>query len=81
MLTPEELKNLISEAIKNINPNPVEKEAELMSRKEVAEYFQISLPTLRSWNLRGVISSFKIGGRRYYNKKEVESLINQKYKK
>ena len=80
MLTPDELKKLIKEAVKDFTPQPEEKQEGLMSRQEVADYFQITLPTLRAWHKRGVLGSVKIGGRRYYKKHEIESLYNQRLK-
>ncbi len=82
MLTPEELQEMIAEAVKNNTPKPeIKPDEELMTRQEVADLFRISLVTLRSWNMRGLIKSLKVGGRRYYRKHEVENLIHEKYKR
>ncbi len=82
MLTPEELRDMISEAVKNNSAAPVIKQDEgLYTRQEVADKFHITLPTLRSWDIRGVIKSVKIGGRRYYRRGDIENLIHEKYRR
>jgi hypothetical protein len=80
-ISPDELERMIAEAVRQNTPEPVQKkDEELLSPKSTADIFDISLVTLRSWRLRGVIKSIKIGGRRYYRKAEVENLIHQKYR-
>ena len=46
-------------------------EKEIMTRKDVKEFLQISFPTLRTWIKQGKIPSYKKGGRLYFIKEEI----------
>lgn len=51
-----------------------------MSRKEMTEYLQISLPTLNEWTKLRWLRSYKIGNRVLYKSNEVDkSLQERKY--
>ena len=86
-ITPEELKQIIIEAIreelKEVNKQPEEKDSEgLLSRKETCEFLKISLTTLWHWTNKGKIDSYGIGNKRYYKKVDVlNSLVHLKVKR
>ena len=42
-----------------------------MTRQETADFLKISLTTLWQWTNKGVIKSYSLGNRRYYNKKGI----------
>jgi hypothetical protein len=67
---------LLEEELKNIKENfqPIEP-LELMTRKEVVDYFKISFPTLHQWTNCGILCDYKIGNRVYYKRSEIESQI------
>lgn len=76
-----QIEALIGNQIKQIAPSLKEEEPnKLMSRKDVADYLQISLPTLSEWTKMGWLRSYKIGNRVLYKSKEVDnSLRERKY--
>jgi len=52
------------------------KNKELMTRKETAKMLSVSLTTLRTWTVRNIIKSYKLGGKIYYKRNEIlESMI------
>ena len=54
-----------------------ENEIMFLTRKETAEFFQVSLVTIHQWTNDGLIKQYKIGNRTYYNKSElIEVLLN-----
>lgn len=83
LTTPEELKSLISEAIKSeltnqqSQPAP-EKETVFLTRKEATKLLKISLPTLHEWTKSGKIPSTRIGKSIRYNKQELLDAIASK---
>jgi excisionase family DNA binding protein len=48
-----------------------------MTRKEVARFLKISLPTLHDWTKLGMIPSYKIGTRVYYKTDEVSTALRR----
>jgi excisionase family DNA binding protein len=75
-ITPEALSKLINEGIKNqlddfkksfgtSDPDT------LLSRDQVCEMLHINLSTLHHWTVKGRITAYGIGSRRYYKKSEV----------
>ena len=82
-LNEDDLMNLIMGAIshssieesgKKTNPN----EFNLITRTEMAEELQISLPTLRKWTVKKIIPNhIKLGGFVYYNKQQIIEFLNK----
>ena len=65
----DNLEKLIFELIEN-NSQRIESTNEtLMSRKEVANYFNVSLTTLNSWSNKGILKRCRIASKVYYKKK------------
>lgn len=48
---------------------------ELMSRKEVADFFKINIVTLHNWTKKGKLKSYGIGHRVYYKRSEIEKAL------
>ena len=67
---------LENEAVKNL-PNDQPGEEPLLTRKEIAGVFRISLVTLHDWMKRG-LPSHKQGGRVYFLRSEVMAYLKQK---
>lgn len=63
--------------IKTVAPEPNPDEEPLITRKEVAYIFRISLVTLHEWMKQG-LPSHKQGGRVYFLRSEVMAYIKQK---
>jgi predicted DNA-binding transcriptional regulator AlpA len=70
----ERLENLIT-SFKGFT----KEEKELLSRKETAQFFGISVVTLHSWVNKGTITPHKIEGRTYFLRSELmDVLLNSK---
>ena len=85
-LTMEQLKSLMISAVQEISSyNGDSKNASdelILTRKEAAAFLKISLPTLWSWTKYNVVSSKKLGKRRYYLKADlIASLKKEKISK
>lgn len=48
--------------------------SKLMTAKEVCEFFSINNATLWRWRKNGTIKEYRVEGRVYYKREEVESL-------
>ena len=83
----EELKSLISDAVKNeLSIQPKGKEQnDLLTRKEVRELLKISFPTLHEFTKTGKIKAYRLGGRVFYKKQEIVDSLTEvqalKYKR
>jgi hypothetical protein len=79
-ISPDELSSIIADAVnKSLNKfldeikqsrkaNPYR---ELMTRKEVADFFSVSLVTIHDWSNNGILKPCKLGGRTYYLYSEI----------
>ncbi len=84
-ITPSELVNLITEGIKQklteLNysaTETTENRAEHLTRKETAQFFDISLNCLNDWCRKGIVTPYKVGQRTYFKKTELmHVLFNQ----
>lgn len=80
-ISPDELKQLIKEVIKeeliNLKKDLAVKESDvLLTRSETCELLKIDSSTLWSWTKKGKITCYGIGARRYYKRDEIlKSLI------
>ena len=76
-----ELREIISNAVRDeyikINAQKQTPEIEFITRKEVCEIFDISLPTLCEWTKRGHLIGYKIGTRVRYKRNEVMDSLNK----
>lgn len=85
--TPTELANLVAEAVRQelrtLN-RPVEQPTtplkELFTRKEAAQFFDVSLVTIHEWCRLEIIKPYKVGNRSYFKYNElIEALREVKY--
>ena len=52
---------------------------EFLTRKETAEFFDVSVVTIHAWIKEGLITSYKMGNRTYFKRSElIEQLLNSK---
>ena len=49
----------------------------LLKASDVCEIFQVSKPTLYEWLKQNKLKSFKVKSRRYFNRADIDHLINQ----
>ncbi|WP_420551553.1 helix-turn-helix domain-containing protein [Tenacibaculum aiptasiae] len=80
-----ELKQIVSDAVREevskINDSDSNTKDELLTREQAATFLNISLPTLRSYVVRGVISEKRLGKKLYYSKKAlISSMVDSKNK-
>ena len=86
-MTPEELRQIIKEVIKEelleVRKQLEEKDFEvLLTRQETIDFLKIDSSTLWSWTNKGKIDCYGIGNRRYYKKVDVlNSLVLLKVKR
>jgi hypothetical protein len=87
-ITPNELANLISECVKThiqelitaTNKEQSKTESDLLTRKETADFFKVSLVTVHQWVNNGIIHPFKIGSKTYFKKSELITLFKNQSK-
>ena len=85
-VTPNELVNLISESLTtqlkevftSIELNPNSSNKPHLTRRETAQFFDVSLNCLNDWSKKGILKPFKVGQRVYYSRQEcINVLFNQ----
>ena len=84
-LTPDDLKELISEGVKTQleafrkDLHSQSAQDDLLSRMQAAELLQIHETTLWHWTNKGKVTAYSISGKRYYKRSEIlESLTKLK---
>ena len=82
----DELKSLIEECVTNAIskiPKPQKEDDTLLTRKNVAKLFSISLVTVNEWKRIGRIPYYRLNRRIYFKKEELFRAmeINPKFKK
>lgn len=79
-VTPTELVSLLTEGIKESLKSfqqPQELEKPILTRKEVAELFNVSLVCIHDWVNKGLLHPYKLGNRTFFKRSEVlETLYN-----
>jgi len=77
-----DLKTIIAETIRENTPeNETTQEPELLTRKETANKFHISLVTLHRLTKEGTLKSYNIGGRVLYKTAETKQALTENHKK
>lgn len=66
----QSVRELFTTAAASINP-PKDTTPEFITRKEVADMFGISLPTVHAWIHAGILTAYKIGNKTRFRKSEV----------
>jgi hypothetical protein len=81
IISREELKELITEAVSKafdeVNKDTFA-DKDLMTRKETAQFLNVSLVSLNIWSKKGIIQPYAIEGRVFFKKSEIESALKQK---
>lgn len=67
---------LSQQSLRQHNPHLPEKA--LLKATDVCKIFQVSKPTLYEWLKQKKLKSFKIKSRRYFNRADIEAVINGK---
>jgi len=79
-VTPAQLVHLLTEGIKDslkTFQQPQETHKEILTRKEVAELFNVSLVCVHDWINKGLLHPYKLGNRTFFKRSEVlETLYN-----
>ena len=78
--TPIELKTIIKDAFREViaeNETP-KQGSDLRTRERVLEELGITAPTLADWTRRGIIPSYRIGGRVYYKQTEIDAALTRR---
>jgi hypothetical protein len=79
-ISPEELTNLVSDAVKSAFDNYFKEmkqiktpahQKEILTRQEVAEYFGVSLNCINDWSKKRIIKPYKLGNRTYFSASEI----------
>ena len=79
-ISKEELKDLISEAVKQEMDKYFSKEQKLEgypSRKQTSELLGVSLGTLSNWHHRNILIPRYIGNRVFYKRQDIEAAIRR----
>ena len=82
--TPTELANLVIDAVrqelKTLNrhvEHPSTPVKELLTRKETAQLFAVSLVTIHDWCNSGILKPYKVGNRTYFKRVEVMEVVSR----
>jgi len=86
-VSPKELANLISNEVKkelqDFTTNPKVKELDQtdkphLTRKQTADFFDVSLNCINDWSKKGILKPFKVGQRTYFKKSDLlKVMFNQ----
>ena len=82
-LTEEEMKEILYSTVKGLLDDfkeelKLERQIELLTRKEVAKLLKISLPTLHEWSKTGKLKVYRKSGRVYYKRHEVMVALDER---
>jgi hypothetical protein len=82
--TPTELANLVIDAVRQelrtLNrhvENPSTPVKELLTRKETAQLFDVSLVTIHEWCKSDILKPYKVGNRTYFKRVEVMEVVSR----
>jgi len=70
----------VYESQREINHNRKE-EDRLLSTNDVIQLFNVSRVTIHNWKKSGLLPSFKMGNRVYFNENEVRRIIEERQSK
>jgi excisionase family DNA binding protein len=77
--TPNELVGQISESvfekIRLLSIQPPQPQEEVLTRKETALFFKVSLVTIHDWVQSGILKAYKVGNRTYFKRSELMSVV------
>lgn len=81
-VSPEDFKKSIIEDVKEelskikLNKKKHSQE-EYLTRKELAELFKVTLPTISDWSKKGILKPYRLGNLVRFKKSEVESTLKK----
>ena len=70
------VKTQFESLIKSLN-HAQENPKELMTRKETAELFSVSLVTIHEWVNTGILRPYKVGNRTFFKRSECLQVVEQ----
>ena len=78
-ITPEDLIDLLASRLELIlrEKFPQQEHQEYLTRRETAKLLSISLVTLNEWSKKGILQSYRIGGRVRYKKSEIDHALRE----
>jgi len=88
-VTPHQLVELINEGIKTqlqaftarINSNIQTDDKPHLTKKETAQFFDVSVNCITDWSNKGILKPFKVGQRVYFSKEDcIKVMFNQSKK-
>jgi len=71
---------VVTEKLSQQNLSPIKyhlPDKALLKASDVCEIFQVSKPTLYEWLKQNKLKSFKVKSRQYFNRADIDHLINQ----
>lgn len=75
-VTPKELVALFQESVRQILPHPQEpNQKEILTRKETAILFSVSLVCVHDWINKGLLKPYKLGNKTYFKRSEVLDVL------
>lgn len=81
-LTPQEFQemliNSLEQVIKPLVSAKESRSTELLTRKEAARLFRISLPTLADWTQQGIIHAIRMGRRVFYLVSDIQNALKKR---
>lgn len=87
-MSPEDLSNLIRKGLKDeiqeLLDNRIEDNSnnkEFLTRKETADFFDVSLVCLHDWCKKGILTPYKVGNRTYFEYSELMRVLKSSNKK
>lgn len=70
------VRNEVEAALKN-HRRHMENQDKMMTRQDVADYLNITLPTVHSYMNQGILKPYKISGRTLFKKSEVTQALTK----
>lgn len=71
------IKDLSLEFKKIIESLELKKEEEYLTRKELADIFKVSLPTISDWSKKGILKPYRLGKLIRFKKSDLENTLVQ----
>ena len=77
-ITPDSLRDIIRQAVREeMSEQKSQPETLYLTRKETAERFRISLPTLNEVTKSGRVKGYRVGGRVLYKETETDAALTE----
>jgi hypothetical protein len=82
-LTPDQLAEMLKETVLNafneLTQQPTAEtsanQKEVLTRKETAQFFGVSLFCLHNWVNKGILTPYKVSGRTYFKRSELDKTL------